>query len=45
MPHIAEGKIVFLEDIAEGLQSSPAALVGLFFGLNVGKQVILVAQE
>ena len=45
LPHIAEGKIVFLEDIAEGLQSSPAALVGLFFGLNVGKQVILVAQE
>ena len=45
LPHIAEGKIVFLEEIADGLQSSPAALVGLFSGLIVGKQVIIVAQE
>ena len=45
LPHIAEGKIVYLEDIAEGLESGPAALVGLFSGLNVGKQVVLVAQE
>ena len=45
LPHIAEGKIVFLADIAEGLQSSPAALVGLFSGLNVGKLVNLVSQE
>ncbi|XP_075663505.1 2-alkenal reductase (NADP(+)-dependent)-like [Castanea sativa] len=45
LPHIAEGKIVYLEDIAEGLESGPAALVGLFSGLNVGKQVVSVAQE
>ncbi|XP_030937669.1 2-alkenal reductase (NADP(+)-dependent)-like [Quercus lobata] len=45
LPHIAEGKIVYLEDMAEGLESGPAALVGLFSGLNVGKQVVLVAQE
>ncbi|KAL4631912.1 hypothetical protein ACB092_04G013000 [Castanea dentata] len=45
LPHIAEGNIVYLEDIAEGLESGPAALVGLFSGLNVGKQVVLVAQE
>ena len=45
LPHIAEGKIVYVEDIAEGLKSGPSALIGLFSGLNVGKQVVLVAQE
>ena len=45
LPHIAEGKIVYVEDIAEGLESGPAALIGLFSGLNVGKQVVLVSHE
>ncbi|BBN67432.1 Zinc-binding dehydrogenase family protein [Prunus dulcis] len=33
------GKIVYVEDIVEGLESGPRALVGLFKGLNFGKQV------
>ena len=45
LPHIAEGKIVYVEDIAEGLESGPSALIGLFSGLNVGKQVVFVARE
>ncbi|XP_075661728.1 2-alkenal reductase (NADP(+)-dependent)-like [Castanea sativa] len=45
LPHIAEGKIVYVEDIAEGLESVPSALIGLFSSLNVGKQVVLVAWE
>ena len=45
LPHIAEGKIVYVEDIAEGLESGPAALIGLFSGLNVGKQLVLVSHE
>ncbi|MED6179479.1 hypothetical protein PIB30_001242 [Stylosanthes scabra] len=45
MPKIKEGKIVYVEDIAEGLENGPAALVGLFKGLNVGKQVLLLARE
>jgi NADPH-dependent curcumin reductase CurA len=36
---------VYVEDIAEGLESAPAALIGLFSGRNVGKQVVLVARE
>ncbi|KAI4356163.1 hypothetical protein L6164_000206 [Bauhinia variegata] len=46
-PHgrIPEGKIVYVEDIAEGLENGPAALLGLFNGRNVGKQVLLVARE
>lgn len=45
LPWIKEGKITYLEDIAEGLENAPAALVGLFSGRNVGKQVVLVARE
>ncbi|KAF8020498.1 hypothetical protein BT93_G1039 [Corymbia citriodora subsp. variegata] len=45
LPHIREGKIVYIEDIAEGLEKGPSALVGLFGGHNVGKQVLLVARE
>lgn len=40
-----EGKIVYIEDMNEGLESGPAALTGLFHGKNVGKQVIRVAHE
>ena len=29
LPYIREGKIMYVEDIAEGLESGPAALVGL----------------
>ncbi|KAI4356164.1 hypothetical protein L6164_000207 [Bauhinia variegata] len=45
LPHIREGKIMYVEDIAEGLENGPAALVGLFSGRNVGKQVLLVARD
>lgn len=45
IPHIKEGKIVYVEDMAEGLESAPAALIGLFSGRNVGKQVVAVAPE
>ncbi|XP_015962933.1 2-alkenal reductase (NADP(+)-dependent) [Arachis duranensis] len=40
-----EGKIVYIEDMNEGLESAPSAFVGLFLGKNVGKQVIRVAHE
>lgn len=45
LPYIKEGKINYLEDTAEGLESAPAALIGLFSGRNVGKQVVVVARE
>ncbi|KAG5237391.1 hypothetical protein OIU76_012128 [Salix suchowensis] len=40
-----QGKIVYIEDMSEGLESAPAAFAGLFSGKNVGKQVICVARE
>ncbi|OWM84786.1 hypothetical protein CDL15_Pgr027573 [Punica granatum] len=45
LPQIREGKIAYVEDISEGLESGPAALIGLFSGKNVGKQVVAVARE
>lgn len=43
--YIRDGKIVYIEDTAEGLESAPSALIGLFSGRNVGKQVVRIAQE
>ncbi|KFK25924.1 hypothetical protein AALP_AA8G181100 [Arabis alpina] len=45
VPCIKEGKITYVEDVAEGLEKGPEALVGLFHGKNVGKQVVVVARE
>ncbi|KAL1816446.1 hypothetical protein ACET3Z_019020 [Daucus carota] len=45
LPWIKDGKMTYLEDIAEGLESAPAALVGLYAGQNVGKQVVVIAHE
>ncbi|KAK1295412.1 NADP-dependent alkenal double bond reductase P2 [Acorus calamus] len=43
--YIKEGRIVYVEDFVEGLENAPKALVGLFSGRNVGKQVVVVARE
>ncbi|KAL9240720.1 hypothetical protein vseg_014906 [Gypsophila vaccaria] len=45
LPHIKEGKISYVEDVAQGLESAPSALIGLYSGKNVGKQVVVVARE
>ncbi|XP_057777845.1 2-alkenal reductase (NADP(+)-dependent)-like [Salvia miltiorrhiza] len=45
LPLIREGKIRYVEDVAQGLESAPAALVGLFSGHNVGKQIVRLASH
>ncbi|KAK9725271.1 hypothetical protein RND81_05G133000 [Saponaria officinalis] len=45
LPHIKEGKVSYVEDVAHGLESAPSALIGLFSGKNVGKQLVVVARE
>jgi len=45
LPLIKQGSIVYVEDVVEGLESAPAALVGLYTGRNVGKQVVVVSRE
>ncbi|XP_044969241.1 2-alkenal reductase (NADP(+)-dependent)-like [Hordeum vulgare subsp. vulgare] len=43
--HLKEGSIIYMEDVVEGLENVPAALVGLFYGRNIGKQLVAVAHE
>ncbi|KAL5997962.1 hypothetical protein ACLOJK_008896 [Asimina triloba] len=42
---IKDGKIVYVEDIVEGLENAPAALIRLYTGHNIGKQVVVVSQQ
>ncbi|CAN6342417.1 unnamed protein product [Urochloa humidicola] len=43
--YLMDGKIDYVEDITEGLDKAPAALIGLFSGCNVGKKLITLARE
>ncbi|KAL6221460.1 hypothetical protein ACLB2K_009211 [Fragaria x ananassa] len=43
LPYIKEGKVAYVEDVVEGLENAPSALLGLFAGHNVGKQVVVVS--
>jgi NADPH-dependent curcumin reductase len=40
---VAEGKIKYREDVAEGLEQAPQALIGVLKGKNFGKQLVRVA--
>ncbi|KAK6930424.1 Alcohol dehydrogenase-like, C-terminal [Dillenia turbinata] len=40
LPQIREDKIKYVEDRVEGLENGPAALVGIYSGRNIGKQVV-----
>ncbi|MBE1281829.1 MAG: zinc-binding dehydrogenase [Rhodobacteraceae bacterium] len=40
---VAQGKIKVVEDIVEGLENAPAALIGLLAGDNKGKRLVHVA--
>jgi NADPH-dependent curcumin reductase CurA len=42
-PLVASGKLRTREDIREGLDSAPCALVDLFTGANIGKLIVRVA--
>jgi NADPH-dependent curcumin reductase CurA len=42
---INEGKIIWKETIAEGLENAPRAFIGLFKGENFGKMIVKVRQN
>ncbi len=42
---VTEGRVKYLEDVVEGLEKAPAALLGLLRGENFGKVVVRVAPE
>nr|GLL47794.1 2-alkenal reductase (NADP(+)-dependent)-like [Ipomoea trifida] len=45
VPCIKEGKVTYVEDVAQGIESAPAALIGLLSGRNVGKQLVAISPE
>jgi NADPH-dependent curcumin reductase CurA len=40
---IKKGKVFVKEDVVQGIEKAPQALVGLFSGGNVGKQLVAIA--
>ena len=44
-PLVASGRIKFREDIVEGLDNAPAALIGLLAGKNFGKLMVRVSTD
>ncbi|XP_038887755.1 2-alkenal reductase (NADP(+)-dependent)-like isoform X1 [Benincasa hispida] len=45
LPYIRERKISYVEDTVHGLESGPTALIGLFSGRNIGKQIVAISTE
>ncbi|XP_042022240.1 (+)-pulegone reductase-like [Salvia splendens] len=45
VPLIKEERITYVEDTAEGIESAPGALFGLYSGRNVGKLLVVVTRE
>ena len=44
-PLVRNGNIKFREDIVDGLDAAPAALIGLFEGRNFGKMLVRVSDS
>jgi NADPH-dependent curcumin reductase len=44
-PLVRDGRIKYREDIVEGLDAAPAALIGLFEGKNFGKMLVRVSPD
>ena len=44
-PLVASGRLKYREDIVDGLESAPSALIGLFEGRNFGKLIVRVSPE
>jgi len=42
---VAEGKLKVVDDIVDGLENAPAALIGLLAGKNRGKRMVRVAPD
>jgi NADPH-dependent curcumin reductase CurA len=43
VPWVMEGKIRYREDVRDGLENAPEALLDLFSGANTGKLIVKIA--
>jgi NADPH-dependent curcumin reductase CurA len=44
-PLVRDGRIKYREDIVDGLDAAPSALIGLFEGRNFGKMLVRVSED
>ena len=44
-PLVRDGRIRYREDVVDGLDAAPSALIGLFEGKNFGKALVRVSPE
>jgi NADPH-dependent curcumin reductase CurA len=44
-PLVRDGRLKYREDIVDGLEQAPSALIGLFEGRNFGKAIVRVSAE
>ncbi|KAL7143469.1 hypothetical protein ABFS83_08G193100 [Erythranthe nasuta] len=42
---LEEKKVIYVEDVSVGLESAASAFVGIFQGHNIGKQIVVVAED
>jgi NADPH-dependent curcumin reductase CurA len=42
---LRDGRIIYREDIVDGLENAPRALIGLLRGENFGKLLVRVASQ
>uniref|UniRef100_A0A0D9XQX6 Enoyl reductase (ER) domain-containing protein n=1 Tax=Leersia perrieri TaxID=77586 RepID=A0A0D9XQX6_9ORYZ len=43
--YLKEGKVVVVEDVVDGIDKAPEALIGMFSGRNVGKLLVALTEE
>ena len=41
---LKQGKLKYREDVAQGLENSPQAFIGMLHGRNLGKQLVQVSE-
>ena len=44
-PWVADGSLIYREDVVEGLESAPDALAGILGGRNFGKLLVRVGHD
>ncbi|MDZ7770370.1 MAG: hypothetical protein U5K38_15610 [Woeseiaceae bacterium] len=42
---LAEGKLIYRETVADGLENAPAVFIDMLKGGNIGKQIVRIGDQ